>query len=34
MIIRKSFRGLQKEGGRYLFEIDRDVVKEFIMERR
>ena len=34
MIIRKSFRGFQKEGGRYLFEIDRDVVKEFIMERR
>ncbi|MCE4614406.1 MAG: antitoxin family protein [Desulfurococcales archaeon] len=34
MIIRRSFRGFQKESGRYLFKVDRDVVKEFVMERR
>ncbi|MCE4623237.1 MAG: antitoxin family protein [Caldisphaeraceae archaeon] len=34
IIIRRSFRGFQKEGGKYKFEVDRDVVEGFVMERR
>ncbi len=34
IIIRRTFRGFREKGGKYTFEVDRDVVEEFVMERR
>ncbi len=34
IIVRRSFRGFQEEAGRYKFKVDRDVVGEFVEERR
>ena len=34
IIVRRSFRGFGREGGRYRFKVERDVVEEFVMERR
>lgn len=34
LIIRRSFKGFREEASRYRFEIDRDLVEEFVEERR
>jgi len=34
IIVRRSFRGFQEEADRYKFKVDRDVVEEFVEERR
>ncbi len=34
IIVRKNFSGFREEAGRYKFRVDRDVVEEFIEERR
>ena len=34
VIVRRSFRGFREEAGRYRFRVDRDVVGEFVEERR
>ncbi len=34
IIVRRSFRGFREEAGRYKFKVDRDVVEEFVEERR
>jgi len=34
IIIRRSFRGFQRKGGKYELKVDRDLVEEFVMERR
>lgn len=34
IIVRRSFRGFREEASRYKFKVDRDVVEEFVEERR
>ncbi len=34
VIVRRSFKGFQEEADRYKFKVDRDVVEEFVEERR
>ena len=34
MIVGRSFRGFRDEAGKYRFKVDRDIVEEFIEERR
>ena len=34
IIVRRSFRGFREEAGRYKFKVDRDIVEEFVEERR
>lgn len=34
IIIRRSFRGFREEAGRYKFKVNRDIVEEFVEERR
>jgi len=34
VIVRRSFRGFHEGAGRYKFKVDRDVVEEFVEERR
>ena len=34
VIVRRSFRGFQEGADRYKFKVDRDVVEEFVEERR
>jgi len=34
IIIRRSFSGFQEGANRYKFRVDRDVVEEFVEERR
>lgn len=34
IIVRRSFRGFSKKASRYRFKVDRDVVGEFVEERR
>ncbi len=34
VLVRKSFRGFHEKASRYVFEADRDIVEEFILERR
>ena len=34
VIVRRSFRGFQEVADRYKFKVDRDVVEEFVEERR
>jgi len=34
VIVRRRFRGFREEAGRYRFRVDRDVVGEFVEERR
>lgn len=34
IIVRRSFRGFSEKASRYKFKIDRDVVGEFVEERR
>ncbi len=34
IIIKRTFRGFREKGGKYKFEVNRDVVEEFVAERR
>ncbi len=34
IVIRRSFRGFREKSSRYKFKVDRDVVEEFVMERK
>ncbi|BEP17925.1 hypothetical protein PYJP_12770 [Pyrofollis japonicus] len=34
IVVRKTFKGFSKEAGKYRFKVGRDIVKEFIEERR
>lgn len=34
VVVQKSFRGFKEEAGIYKFKADRDIVKEFMRERR
>ncbi len=34
IIIKRTFRGFREKGGKYKFEVNRDVVDEFVAERR
>jgi len=34
VVVKRSFRGFQEEAGRYSFKVNRDVVEEFVEERR
>ena len=34
IIVRKNFSGFREEASRYKFRVDRDVVEEFVEERR
>jgi len=34
IVVRKKFSGFREEAGRYKFRVDRDVVEEFVEERR
>lgn len=33
-VVRRSFRGFSESAGKYEFEVDEDVVREFVEERR
>jgi len=33
-VVKRTFRGFREKAGKYKFEVDRDVVEEFIEERR
>jgi len=34
IVVKKSFKGFREKAGRYRFKVDRDVVEEFVKERR
>ncbi len=34
IIVRKNFSGFREEASKYKFRVDRDVVEEFVEERR
>ncbi len=34
IVVRKTFRGFSEKGGKYNFRVDRDLVGEFVVERR
>jgi predicted DNA-binding antitoxin AbrB/MazE fold protein len=34
VVVRKSFRGFKEEADKYKFKTNRDIVKEFMRERR
>ena len=34
VVVRRSFKGFRERAGKYTFKIDRDIVEEFIEERR
>ena len=34
IIIKRTFRGFREKSNKYKFEVDRDIVKEFVAERR
>ncbi|MEB3757097.1 MAG: antitoxin family protein [Desulfurococcales archaeon] len=34
VVVKRTFRGFREEAGKYRFEVDHDVVGEFVVERR
>ena len=34
IVVKRTFRGFREKAGKYRFEADRDVVEEFVEERR
>ncbi len=34
IVIKRTFRGFREKGGKYKFEVNRDVVEEFVAGRR
>ena len=34
IIVKRSFRGFREEASRYEFKVNRDIVEEFVEERR
>ncbi|MEB3861654.1 MAG: antitoxin family protein [Desulfurococcales archaeon] len=34
VVVKRTFRGFREEAGKYRFQVDRDVVEEFVEERR
>jgi len=34
VVVKRTFRGFREEASKYRFEVDHDVVEEFVVERR
>ena len=34
IVVKRTFKGFREEAGKYRFDVDRDLVEEFVAERR